>query len=69
MATVTITTDAGMDARLAPGLRRLSASRQECHHAAEVKAWLIEQMRTVVRNYEDQVAKAAVAAPASFDPT
>lgn len=68
MATVTITTDAGMDARLAPAFGALLHPGSNAT-TADVKAWLIEQMRVVVRNYEDRIAKAAVAAPATFDPT
>jgi hypothetical protein len=68
MATVTITTDAAMDARLAPAFGAYLHPGTNAT-TADVKAWLIEQMRVVVRNYEDKVAKAAVAAPANFDPT
>lgn len=68
MATVTITTDAAMDARLAPAFGAFLHPGTNAT-TPEVKAWLVEQMRQVVRNYEDRIAKAAVAAPASFDPT
>lgn len=74
MATTTITTDAGMDARLGPafgdllGLRNGSGQPRTAT-TAEVKAWLIVQLRATVQAYEDRLAKAAVAAPASFDPT
>lgn len=68
MASITITTTGPQDARLTvawgeflhPGTNATTA---------EVKAYLIEQLRVVVRNYEDRVNKAGVAAPASFDPT
>ena len=68
MATVTITTTAPQDSRLAPAFGALLHPGTNAT-TAEVKAWLVEQLRVVVRNYEDQVAKAAVAAPAAFDPT
>lgn len=68
MASVTITTTAPQDARLAPAygdLLRLGRNAT----TAEVKAWLIDQLRNTVQQYEDKVAKAAVAAPSAFDPT
>jgi hypothetical protein len=68
MATVTITTDAGQDARLAPAFGALLHPGTNAT-TADVKAWLIEQMRAVVQSYEDKVAKAAVAAPSAFTPT
>ena len=74
MASVTITTDAPQDARLAPAFGDLlqlrnASGQQRNATTAEVKAWLVARMREVVQNYEDKVAKAAVANPASFDPT
>lgn len=68
MATVTITTTAGQDSRLVVAFGNLlhpgrNATQQE------IKDWLIEQMRVVVRSDEDRIAKAAVTPPASFDPT
>lgn len=68
MASVTITTTAPQDARLAPAFGALLHPGSNAT-TAEVKAWLIEQLRRVVRDYEDQVAKAALAPPANFDPT
>lgn len=73
-ASMTITTDAGMDARLGPAFgdllqTRNASGQQRNATTAEVKAWTITQMRQVVQNYEDRIAKAAVAAPAAFDPT
>jgi hypothetical protein len=67
MASVTITTTAPQDARLTVAFGEAPSGAQR-HHAG-VKAGSVEQLRVVVRNYEDNVAKAAVAAPASFDPT
>jgi hypothetical protein len=74
MATVTITTDATQDSRLGPAFgdllqTRNGAGQPRSATTAEVKAWLIVQLRQVVQNYEDRIAKTAVAAPASFDPT
>lgn len=68
MATVTITTSAPQDSRLTVAFGDFLHPGSNAT-TAEVKAWLVEQLRVVVRNYEDKVAKAAVAAPASFDPT
>jgi hypothetical protein len=34
-----------------------------------VKTWTIAQYRAVVQAYEDRIAKAAVAAPAAFNPS
>ena len=36
---------------------------------AEVKEWLIRQMRTVVYNHERRLAEAAITSPAPFEPT
>lgn len=74
MATVTITTDAAQDARLGPAFGDLLQTRNgsglvRSATTAEVKAWLIVQLQQVVQNYEDRLAKAAVAAPAAFTPT
>ena len=68
MASITITTTAPMDARLTvawgdylhPGTNASTA---------DVKAWLISELRRVVQDYENRIAHAAVAPPASFDPT
>lgn len=68
MATVTITTTAPQDTRLAPAFGDLLRLGRNAT-TPEVKAWLADQLRSVVQQYEDRIAKAAVAAPASFDPT
>ena len=74
MAAVTITTDATQDSRLAPafgallGLRNVSGQPRNAT-TAEVKAWLIDQMRQVVQSYEQQQQVAALAAPSAFTPT
>lgn len=73
-ASLTITTTAPDDARLGPafgdllGLRNASGQPRNAT-TAEVKTWTITQYRAVVQAYEDRLAKAAVAAPASFDPS
>lgn len=74
MATVTITTDAPQDARLAPAFGDLlqlrnASGQQRNATGAEIKAWLIDQLRNVVQQYEDKQAKAAVASPTSFTPS
>lgn len=68
MASVTITTTAPQDARLTVAFGALLHPGNNAT-TAEVKAHLIEYMRRVVQDYERNVAIAAVAAPASFDPT
>jgi len=68
MASITITTTGPQDARLTvafgeylhPGVNASTA---------DVKAWLISELRRVVQEYENRIALAAVAPPASFDPT
>lgn len=74
MATVTITTTAPQDARLGPAFGDLLQVRnaqgeQRNATVAEVRGWLIEQMRQVVLNYEDRIARAAVPPPSPFDPS
>ena len=68
MATVTITTTAPQDTRLAPAFGDLLRLGRNAT-TAEVKAWLVDQLRNTVQAYEDRLAKAAVSAPASFDPS
>lgn len=68
MATVTITTTGPMDARLTVAFGALLHPGTNAS-TADVKAWLIQQMRDVVQDYENRVAHAAVATPAAFDPT
>lgn len=74
MAIVTITTDAAQDTRLGPAFGDLLQVRNASGQVrnattAEVKAWLIDQLRGAVQAYEDRLAKAAVAAPTAFTPT
>ncbi len=68
MATLTITTTSPQDARLVVSFGRLLHPGQNATNA-EIKAWVIEQIRQVVLRDELRVAQAAVAAPAAFDPT
>lgn len=68
MATVTITTDAGQDARLGPAFGDLLVLRNGSGQArnattAEVKAWLIAQLRATVQAYEDRLAKSGCNGP------
>ena len=74
MASITITTTAPQDARLGPafgdllGLRNAQGQPRSAT-AAEAKAYLVSHMRQIVTTYEDRLAHAAVAPPASFDPS
>lgn len=67
MATMTITTTAPQDARLIAAFRdRLGPETQ----AADIKAWVIEQIKGVVHSYETRLAnEAASAAIVPIDPT
>lgn len=67
MATVTITTTAPQDARLGPAFGDLLKLGRSAT-VAEVKAWLITQLRNAVQDYERQQAEAAISANA-FDPS
>lgn len=74
MASITITTSAAQDQRLGPAFGDLLQVRnaqgaQRNATVAEVKAWIVAQMRQVVIAYEDRIARAAVAPPDSFDPS
>lgn len=67
MATVTITTDAAQDARLAPAFgAKLGLGRNAT--TAEVKADLIAYLRGVVQTYETEQTRIANP-PAVFVPT
>jgi hypothetical protein len=68
MATVTITTTAPQDARLAPAFGDLLKLGQNAT-TAQVKQWLIDQLSNVVTSYEQQQAIKAIAAPGVFTPT
>jgi hypothetical protein len=66
MASITITTDATQDARLAPAFGdKLGLGRNAT--AVEVKAWLITELQAVVRNYEYQQQQATITTQ-SFTP-
>lgn len=73
-ASLTITTSAPDDARLGPaygdklGLRNGAGAPRNAT-TAEVKSYLVGILRSDVQSYEDRINKAAVAAPAAFDPT
>ncbi len=65
-ATLTITTDAGQDARLAPAFgAKLGLGRNA--NAAEVKADVINYVRSVVTEYEFAQERAAISI-AAFNP-
>jgi hypothetical protein len=68
MASITITTTGAQDTRLTvafgdylhPGTNATTA---------DVKSWLISELRRVVHEYETRQAVAAVPPPAAFDPS
>ena len=69
MPSMTITTTAGQGTRLAEAVgKRVNADGSPAS-AAQIKDFVIDQLRILVTQYEDKRDKAAVAAPASFDPT
>jgi hypothetical protein len=68
MASITITTSAAQDTRLAPAFGAFLGLAGNAN-AAQVKAHLIDYMRIVVQNYEREQARRALAEPAAFDPT
>ncbi len=69
MATLTITTTAPQDSRIAPAFgSRLGLAGNA--NAAQVKAEVIQFIRSVVQDYEIRVAaKAAADAVTTIDPT
>lgn len=68
MASITITTTAGQDARLAPAFGDLLNTGGNAN-AAQIKAWIIEQLRGVVLTYETREAVNAIPPPPTFTPT
>lgn len=75
MATVTITTTAAQDARLAPafgdylGLTQPGTNTLQNATVAQVKQALIDFMTNVVLNYERKEAHKQVAEPTPITPT
>lgn len=71
-AVVTITTDTAQDTRLVPAFTALlqPGCPGACRNAtaADVKAWIINQLQGVVRNYEYEQQKATITTQ-SFTPT
>ena len=68
MATLTITTTSPQDARIIEAFRDFSDD--DTVGAEEVKAWLIGQLRGMVRSYETRVAnEAASAGVVDIDPS
>lgn len=67
MAVMTITTSGAQDTRIIAAFRdRLGPETQ----AADVKAWVIEQIKGVVHSYETRLAnEAASAAVVPIEPT
>jgi hypothetical protein len=68
MATVTITTTGAQDARLTVAFGEFLHPGTNAT-TADVKAWLISELRRVVHEYETRQALAAVPAPSAFDPS
>ncbi len=68
MATVTITTTGPQDARLTVAFGAYLHPGTNAS-TADVKAWLISELRRIVKDYEQQQAVAALSPPASFDPS
>lgn len=66
-ATTTITTTPGDDARIVVACGHVRGFGRDCT-AAEVKAWLIEQIRGMVLNDEYEQAKKAIA-PVPLNPS
>lgn len=75
MATITITTTAAQDARIAPaigsllGLTTPGTNTPRNATGAEVKQWLVDDLREATLRYERRVARDAVAEPAPLTPT
>lgn len=75
MASVTITTTAPQDTRLAPafgaylGLTQPGTNTLQNATTAQVKQALIDFMSSVVTRYEAKVAQEALAQPSAFTPT
>lgn len=67
MASITITTTGAQDARLGPAFGDLLNTGGNAT-PAQVKAWLIGQLRGVVHTYETKQAIAAVTPPSDFTP-
>lgn len=68
MASITITTTAAQDARLGPAFGYLLNTGGNAT-PAQVKAWLVTQLRGVVVTYETRQAIAAIAPPGDFSPS
>lgn len=68
MASITITTTAQQDARLTVAWGEFLHPGTNAS-AADVKAYLISELRRVVHEYETRQAVAEVPPPAAFDPS
>jgi hypothetical protein len=68
MSTMTITTTATQDARIIAAYRDKTGN--PAANAADVKAWVIGQVKNMVHSYETRLAnEAASAAVAPIEPT
>lgn len=68
MASITITTTGAQDARLGPAFGRLLGLQGNAN-AAQVKAWVIDQLRSVVHQHETRQAVEAITPPSDFSPS
>jgi hypothetical protein len=68
MASITITTTAPQDARLASAFGEL-LNVGATANTAQIKAWMIEQLRGVVITYEIKQGVSALTPPAPFTPS
>lgn len=68
MASITITTNGAQDARLGPAFGKLLGLQGNAN-AAQVKEWVIAQLRSVVQQYETQQAITALTPPSDFSPS
>ena len=69
MESITITLNAQQAQRAAPAFGDLLNVAGGNANTAQVKAWLIEQLRGVVLTYEIKEAEKARVPPATFTPT
>ena len=68
MASITLTTTAPQDARLGPAFGALLGLPGNAT-AAQVKEWIVIQLRSVVQNHEHRIALQAVTPPSDFTPS
>jgi hypothetical protein len=67
MPSITITTDNGQAQRLVAAFRDMTGNPEAGE--AEIKQWLVKNLRRIVIDYERQQAINAINAPSPFNPT